>query len=182
MLILNIEERELFDEKTRTFSDIPTMKLELEHSLVSLSKWEEIWEIPFLNNVEKTNEQVRSYVECMLLTEDVPKEVLFALTAEHYNAINEYSSAKRTATTFSNQTTPSRSSGEFVTAELIYYWLVALQIPFQPTETWHLNKLLTLVKIVNLKNTPPKKMSRSEIASRQRQLNAARRAKYGTSG
>jgi hypothetical protein len=117
----------------------------------------------------------------MLLNANVPDEVLNALTPEQYKAINEYITNKHTATTFSNQP-PSRSAGEFVTAELIYYWLVALQIPFHPTETWHLNRLLTLVKVVNLKNAPPKKMSKSEIASRQRQLNAQRRAKYGTNG
>ena len=181
MLKLHIEKSEFFDQRTRKFIDVPEMDIELEHSLVSLSKWEEIWEIPFLNSDNKTNEQVSSYVECMLLTENVPPVFLQTLTSEQYAAINDYISAKRTATTFSNHA-PQKNSGEFVTGELIYYWLVALQIPFQPTETWHLNKLLTLVKVVNAKNTPPKKMSRSEIASRQRQLNAARRAKYGTNG
>ena len=181
MLTLNVEAKEFFDEGTRQFIDVPAMKLELEHSLVSLSKWEEIWELPFLDSSNKTNEQIRSYVKCMLLTENIHDEVLLALTSEQYDKINEYISAKRTATKFSNQA-PQRHSGEFVTAELIYYWLVALQIPFQPVESWHLNKLLTLVKVVNLKNTPQKKMSRAEAASRQRQLNAARRAKYGTRG
>ena len=181
MLTLQIEENEFFDDKTKQFINVPKTKLEFEHSLVSLSKWEEIWEVPFLDNKEKTNEQLLSYLRCMLLTTDVADKVLQALTADHYSKINEYISAKRTATTFSN-IDPSKNSGEFVTSELIYYWLVALQIPFHPVETWHLNRLLVLVKITNLKNTPPKKMSRSEIASRQRQLNAARRAKYGSKG
>lgn len=181
MLTIYVEEKELFDEETRKFINVPAMKLEFEHSLVSLSKWEEIWEIPFLNSDNKTNEQIQSYITCMLLTSDVPDEVLRMLTSEQYDTINKYISAKHTATIFSSQPT-QRNSGEFVTAELIYYWLVALQIPFLPVETWHLNKLLTLIKVVNLKNTPPKKMSRSEIAARQRQLNASRRAKYGTSG
>lgn len=181
MLTLHIDKNEFFDQKTRKFIDVPEMELELEHSLVSLSKWEEIWEIPFLNSDNKTNEQVHSYIKCMLLTKDVPDVVIQVITSEQYTLINEYISAKRTATTFSNVPN-QRGTGEFVTAELIYYWLVALQIPFQPTETWHLSKLLTLVKVVNLKNTPPKKMSRSEVAARQRQLNAARRAQYGTKG
>lgn len=181
MLTLNIEKQEFYDATTRHFIDIPEMKLEFEHSLVSLSKWEEIWEIPFLNSSDKTLEQVTSYIKCMLLTPDVPDEVFLTLTPEHYNQINEYIGSKKTATTFSNPA-PSRNTGEFVTAELIYYWLVALQIPFQPTETWHLNRLLTLVKVANLKSTPPKKMSASEVRAQQRQLNAARRAKYGTRG
>lgn len=181
MLTINIENKEFFDGNTRRFIDIPAMKLDFEHSLVSLSKWEELWEIPFLNGDDKTDEQVISYVKCMLLTENVPDEALVALTAEQYKEINNYISAKRTATTFSNQG-PQKNNGEFVTSELIYYWMVALQIPFCPSESWHLNKLLTLIKVVNLKNSPPKKMSRAEITSRQRQLNAARRAKYGTTG
>lgn len=181
MLTIHVEAREFFSEQTRQFIDVPELNLELEHSLVSLSKWEEIWEIPFLNSDNKTPEQVVSYVKCMLLNKDVPNEVIYAFSSEQYATINEYITGKHTATTFASQPS-SRNSGEFVTAELIYYWLVALQIPFQPTETWHLNKLLTLVKIVNLKNAPQKKMSKSEIASRHRQLNAQRRAQYNTNG
>ena len=181
MLIINVEKREFFDEQTRKFIDVPELKLELEHSLVSLSKWEEIWEIPFLNSDNKTNEQVISYIKCMLLSNDVQDELLNALTAEQYKAINDYITSKHTATTFSNQTS-SRNTGEFVTSELIYSWLVTLQIPFIPTETWHLNRLLTLVKVVNLKNAPPKKMSKAAVAAKQRQLNAQRRAQYGTNG
>lgn len=181
MLTLQVEGKEFFDEKTKQFIDVPNIKVDLEHSLVSLSKWEEIWEIPFLNSSTKTDEQVKSYIQCMILDTNVPDNIVYALTSVQYNAVNEYISAKHTATTFANQT-PSRNSGEFVTSELIYYWLVALQIPFQPVESWHLNRLLTLIKVTNLKNTPPKKMSRSDIRSRQRSLNAARRARSGSSG
>lgn len=181
MLTLQVEGKEFFDEKTKQFIDVPDIKVDLEHSLVSLSKWEQIWEIPFLNSSTKTDEQIKSYIQCMILDSSVPKSVVYAFTPAQYDEINEYISAKGTATTFSNQP-PSRNSGEFVTSELIYYWLVALQIPFQPVENWHLNRLLTLVKVVNLKNTPAKKMSKSDIRSRHRAINAARRAKYGTNG
>lgn len=181
MLALKIEKSEFFDSETREFLNVPETEINLEHSLVSLSKWEEIWEVPFLNNNEKSKEQILSYVQCMILTPGISSDILRALSSDQYDQINTYISAKRTATTFSNHI-QQKSSNEFVTAELIYYWMVALQIPFQPTETWHLNKLLTLIKVVNLKNTPPKKMSRSEILAKQRQMNASRRARYGTNG
>lgn len=180
MLTLYVNEQEFWDRDSRKFIDVPAMKLDFEHSLASLSKWEEIWEIPFLSSEQKTNEQTLSYIKCMLLTESVPDAVLLCLNQEHHKALNEYITAKHTATTFPAGAQQG-NTGEFVTAELIYYWLTALNIPFS-TDQWHLNKLLTLVKLVNRKNTPPKKMSRSEAYSRQRQLNAARRAKYGTSG
>lgn len=180
MLTLHIEKQEFWDSSVRQFIDVPEMKLEFEHSLASLSKWEEIWETPFLGPKPKTNEQVQSYVKCMLLTENVSDTALQCLTPEQYSKINEYISANHTATTFPNQQ-QARGGGELVTAELIYYWLTALNIPYS-TDQWHLNKLLTLVKVVNLKSTPPKKMSRSEVYNRHRQLNAARRAQYGSSG
>lgn len=180
MLIIKLDDQEFFDDTTQEFHTVEGMTLQLEHSLVSLSKWESIHEKPFLSKDEKTDFEIKSYVWCMVISpEGVSEKVVDYFTADHYNAVNEYIDRKMSATWFSN--TPDKPSRETVTAELIYYWMIAFTIPLE-CETWHLNRLFTLIKICNIKNQPEKKRSRSEIAARNRELNAQRKATLGTQG
>ena len=180
MLTITIPSVELFDEETQTFSYTDKVIVHLEHSLASLSKWESIHEKPFLSNEPKTNEEVFSYIECMAISSTFTSEQLKLLSSENVEQINAYINAKRTATWFGED--PDKTANkEVVTSELIYYWMVSLNIPFE-CENWHLNRLLTLIRVVNQKNAPAKKMSRREIAERNRALNERRRKEWGTSG
>lgn len=180
MLTLIVVGDEFFDEETSAFLTVGDVVLELEHSLLSLSKWESKFQKPFLGREEKTNEEVLSYIECMITTKNYPKDVLDRLTQDNLSSINSYIDSKQSATTFGQMPKQSGRS-ETVTSELIYYWMIAFNIPFE-CETWHLNRLFSLIRICNIKNTKPKKMSQSEIASRNRELNAMRKAQLGTSG
>lgn len=180
MLKITIKGDEFYNETTQEFVTPDDVVLELEHSLVSLSKWESFFEKPFLGTGEKTPEEIMWYVEAMVLTPNFPPGIFQRLSEENLDEINKYINAKMTATTIAELPNQPRSR-EIITAELIYYWMIALNIPFE-CQHWHLNRLLTLVKVCNVKNTPPKKMSRADAAQRQRQLNEQRRAKYKTRG
>ena len=181
MLIIEVPmTKELYDEKTQTFIPPELFTLELEHSLVSVSKWEAREEKPFLGKEEKTTEQTLAYIRDMVLTPDVPEEVFKNFTEDNMSAVNDHISAKMTATWF-RDLEPRRPNTEIITAELIYYWMVSLQIPFE-AQHWHLNRLITLVRVINEKNKPSKKMSRKSAAQQQREINAQRRARYGTRG
>ena len=160
--------------------DFEAVELNFEHSLISLSKWEEITKKAFFGKEEKTSEESALYIKCMLLTKNVPDEVLNRLTRDDVTAINEYVNDKRSATWF-REDPKSKPSSEIVTSELIYYWLIQFQIPFS-VETWHLNRLMTLVKIAGIKQTKTKPMSKAEQMKEYRRLNAERRAATGSSG
>lgn len=179
MLQIIIPERELWDGSKQEFIKIKEQTLQLEHSLVSLSKWESHWCKSFFSKDKKTYEETIDYIKCMTLTQNVKPEVYTALTQKNIDEINNYIEAPMTATRFfENETTTSRES---VTSELIYYWMIALNIPFE-CQKWHLNRLLTLVRVCNIKNKPPKKMSKRDIMSRNAALNAARRKQLNTNG
>ena len=180
MLTIKVLGDEYYDEEKSEFVNPVRFILELEHSLVSLSKWESKWEKPFLGREEKTTEEALDYIRQMTLTPNVPPEIYHALSEKNMEEINEYISAKMTATWFreDNQKSTSR---EIITAELIYYWMITLNIPFE-CENWHLNRLFTLIQVCNRKNQPPKKMSRRDLINRNRELNAARKQQFGTSG
>lgn len=179
MLKITIPSRELFDESTMEFLETKEYTIQLEHSLVSISKWESKWNIPFFSKEDKTVDQVIDYARCMTITQNIDDKVYNGLTQQNIDDINKYINAPMTATTFRTNT-PSRSS-EIVTSELIYYWMIALNIPME-CQRWHINRLLTLIKICNIKNDPGKKMSRGEIMSRNAALNKARRAQYHSRG
>jgi len=180
MLKIIVPGVEMFDDRSQEFVTEGDVTLELEHSLVSLSKWESKHEKPFLGKVEKTSEEVIDYIRCMILTPNVSEEVISKLTEKNITEINEYIDSKMTATWFSDAPGTPKTR-DVITAELIYYWMVVFQIPFE-CERWHLNRLFTLIRVCNVKQAKPKKMSRSELAARNRELNAQRKAQLGTSG
>ena len=184
MLVITLEGDELFNEETQEFSTVGDIDLHLEHSLVSLSKWESKHQIPFLGPQEKTSEQVLDYVTCMILDPLVPDNLFERLNQINVDQIQEYINSPQSATTFAKDPY-DRPSREVITSELIYYWMSAYQIPIE-TETWHLNRLFALIRIANIKNSEAqgknRKMSKAEMAQRNRELNAQRRAQYGTSG
>lgn len=180
MLRITIPAVEQWDEQKQEFITTKEQTLSLEHSLVSLSKWESKWCKAFLTKDNKTSEETLDYIKFMTLTQNVDSEVYNYLTNGNISEINEYIEAPMTATYFSDEKT-GKTSREQITAELIYYWMIALNIPFE-CQKWHLNRLLTLIKVCNIKNQPPKKRSKKDIMSRNAALNAARRKQLNTKG
>lgn len=178
MLTLIIKLTDDFNELTEEFVG-DTFLLELEHSLVSLSKWESEFKKPFLST-DKTSVEILWYIKAMALTKEVPPEVFVKLSEDNVAKINEYVNDKMTATTFNDP--PNRGRDRtIITAEIIYHWMITYSIPFE-CQHWHLNRLLTLVKVCNQKNAPERKMSRAELAQRQRVLNEQRKRELGTRG
>jgi len=180
MLKIIILGTEYYNEETETFESVGDFELKLEHSLISLSKWESKHQVPFLTNQSKTSREIFSYIESMIINKNYPEDLFNRLSRKNIEEIYKYIDSKESATTFG--TMPERKGrGEVITAELIYYWMVAFNIPFE-CEKWHLNRLFALIRICNIKNTKPKKMTRTEIAQRNRELNDQRRAQLGTRG
>lgn len=180
MLEIEVPAVELWDERTNEFVTRDAQKLKLEHSLVSLSKWESTWCKPFLSDSERTDEEMIDYVKCMTITQNVDPETYNYLSEDNFKAIREYINAPMTATTFSNEKN-SRKSREIITNEIIYYWMVTMGIPPE-YQKWHLNRLLTLIKVCSIKNDKPKKQSKKDIMSRNASLNAARRKQLNSRG
>lgn len=180
MLTITVPATEFWDEIHEEFIYKKEQTLQLEHSLVSLSKWESKWEKAFFGRQEKTTEEVIDYVRCMTLTQHVDPEVYTRLTNENYKQINDYINAPMSATHFAEdkKAAPGR---ETVTSELIYYWMIAFNIPVE-FQKWHINRLLTLIRICNIKNNPPKKRSGRDLMSRNAALNAARRNRAHSKG
>lgn len=166
-----------WDESKQEFVEPRTQTLRLEHSLVSLSKWEEKWCKPFISDKDKTFEETLDYIKCMTVTQNVDPEVYEHITEKQVKQITEYINAPRTATTFYQEESKKTINGEKITAEIIYYWMISLNIPFE-CQKWHLNKLITLIRVCSKKNEPPKKMTLAE----RRALNAARKQKLNTKG
>lgn len=182
MLEITVPAGELFDEKTQTFVVTKGQKLQLEHSLLSLSKWESKWHKAFLGKQPKTNEETLDYVRCMTITKNVDPDTYLALSSSNIDQINKYIADPMTATKFSktlDRNTPA--SHDVMTSELIYYYMVAFNIPFE-CERWHLNRLITLIRVCELKNTPQKKMSKGAIMRSNAALNAARRKQLHSKG
>lgn len=185
MLTITIPKRKMWDDENQIFIYTQEAKLVLEHSLVSISKWEAKWHKPFLSDTKKTQKQSIDYVRCMTITQNVDETVYNALTTDNLNEVTAYIDDKMTATWFADpkngQNKPPIKK-EVITSELIYYWMIALEIPFE-CQRWHLNRLLTLIKICNIKGkSTNKKQSKKEIMSNNAALNAARRKQLNTSG
>ena len=176
MLPIHIKEEELFDESTKQFIRVKEENLKLEHSLISISKWEERWRKPFLTNKPKTKEELDSYISCMSITNEIGNETIRRISYKDMQRISDYIEAKLTATWFSKVEEHKHKTNEQVTSELIYYWMFSYGIP-KECEKWHLSRLLTLIEIYQVKNEPEKKRSQSEIMEYHRQQNALRRAK-----
>lgn len=156
--------------------------LKLEHSLSSMSKWESIHEKPFYNKEQMTPEELVSYVTQMCLTDLDPQLYANRLKADHFVAVMDYINSKQSATWFKDIEQKKSGPSEVITNELIYFWMIKFDIPFAPCEEWHLNRLMTLIKIISIKSAKPKKMSRAEQMAQQRALNEQRRREMGTSG
>ncbi len=186
MLTITIPATEYFNSETNEFITAEGKSLSLEHSLVSISKWESKWHKPFFGLDEKTPEEVLDYIRCMTLTKNIDPDFYYRLTPDNIREIEAYIDNPMTATTFSDdrkgkgaKTVGGRK--KIITSEVIYYWMVALNIPME-CQKWHINRLLTLIRVVDIKNQPTKKMSKKDIINRNRQLNAARRQASGSSG
>lgn len=180
MLHVNIPATELWNEQKQEFISTKECNLYLEHSLVSLSKWESKWKKPFLTKEKKTFEETIDYIKCMTITRNVDPMVYYCLPQNVIEMVNNYITDPMTATTITENNS-DKGNNEIITSELIYYWMIALNIPVD-FEKWHLNRLITLIKVCNIKNSPPKKMSQRQLMSRNAALNAARRKKLGSKG
>lgn len=189
MLTIIIPGTEIWDDNKEEFINSKDYKLVLEHSLVSISKWESKWHKPFINDNERSEDEIRDYVKCMTVTQHVPDIAFQSLTKQNLKEISEYINDERTATWFNTNKTNSVPSGkqafpkrEAITSELIYYWMISLEIPFE-CQRWHLNRLLTLIKICNIKNNKsPKKVGRNQQLRNNAALNAARRKQHHSRG
>jgi hypothetical protein len=180
MLTIVIPTQEAFNEETNEFEVVSSVTCRFEHSLVSLSKWESNFEKPFLSSNDKSPEELMWYIKAMILNRGFPPEVFDHFTNDHVNKINTYVNERMTATWFSASPT-EKTSREVITAEVIYYWMISLSIPFE-CQHWHLNRLLTLIRVCNDKNAPKKKLSVREIAQRNRALNEQRKSQLGSKG
>lgn len=181
MLYITIPATELWDELNQEFIITKATTLQLEHSLVSISKWEAKWQKPFLTKEPKTSEETLDYIKCMTLTQNVNPSTYDRLSYQNVTEINNYVESAMTATTITERNKNKAGNTELITSELIYYWMIALNIPFD-CQKWHLNRLLTLIRVCNIKNQPPEKRSRRDIMSRNAALNAARRQQLNSKG
>lgn len=179
MLELIIPRRTFFKESTSEFIEFNEIKLKLEHSLISLSKWESKIKKPFLSDKKHSKEEMFYYIECMSLNPDIDPMVFKTIPDELYAIITDYIDDPMTATTIRDMS--NSSNRDIITAEIIYYWMIECRIPFE-CQKWHLNRLMTLIRVCSIKNAPQKKMSRREILEQNRKLNEARRKQNNTRG
>lgn len=179
MLKVTIPSIELYDERINEFFTTKEQTIQIEHSLVSLSKWESKWCKPFLTKEEKTHEESIDYIRCMTITQNVDDNAYKLIGQGIIEEVSRYIEAPMTATVFNIEN--KNGNREITTAEIIYYWMIALNIPFE-CQKWHLNRLLALIKVCDIKNTPTKKMSKRDIMERNRSLNLARREALNTKG
>ena len=181
MKTIIIPAADYFDEENEKFITTKEHKLVIEHSLVSISKWESKWKKPFISNEDKTVEELQDYVRCMTLTQNVDENVYKIIPASILNEVIEYMNDTMSATWFSDINKNNGRNGETITSELIYYWMTAANIPIE-CQKWHLNRLMTLIRIAGEKNQPPKKMSKNDILKQNKSLNAMRRARAKSRG
>lgn len=179
-LTITIPGKELYDPVANRFITTQDQTLTIEHSLVSIARWESKWHKPYLSRDAKTEEELVDYIRCMTITQNVDPKVYYALDRPTLKKIIDYMQDPSTATTIKRL--DKRPSRKIITNEVIYYWMTALNIPFDPCEKWHFNHLMTLIEVCNIEQQPPKKKSKAEAAKERMALNQARRAKLGTRG
>lgn len=178
MLKLNIAEKELYDDLLEEFVTTKPCILNLEHSLVSISKWESKWCKPFLSKTQKTLEETIDYVRCMTISQNIDDTIYKTLSDFELTEIYKYIDHPSTATTFAKDRGGNK---ETITAEIIYHWMISFNIPIE-CQKWHINRLLTLIKVCNIKNQPKKKRSKNQILRRNSELNAQRKAQMKGGG
>lgn len=176
---ISIPETRLWDPVKEEFLYVKSQKLLLEHSLLSISKWEAKWKKPYLNS-EKTPIEVVDYIRCMTLTKNVDPNVYYAIPATELEKLQNYILDPMTATTITNHE-QKRPGREVITAEILYWQMAQLNIDLE-WEKRHLNRLITLIQVCAIKSQPPKKMSKAEIAKQNKALNAARRKRHNSRG
>ena len=181
MLQLKVSGTEMFDEQQQKFIQVKGQTLSLEHSLVSISKWEAKYKKPFLSREPKTVEETLDYIRFMTITQNVDPLIYTMLTPDHIKQVTDYIDDPMTATTIGKKEGQG-GNHSVITSEVIYYYMTADQIPFDPCQKWHLNRLMMLIKVCDEKNAPKKKMSKRDVASKYSSLNAARRAKHHSRG
>lgn len=191
MLKLTIPATELYNELTGEFIEIPETTLQLEHSLISLSKWESKWKKPFLDDQStRTYEEMIDYIRCMTLTQNVNPDVYLGIKGSLMREVRDYIDDRMTATWISEEARKKmraknrkvlKPEKEAITSELIYYWMISLQIPFE-CQKWHINRLLTLIEVCNMKGEAPTKIPQQEQIRNYAALNAARKKKHHTRG
>lgn len=179
MLPITIPEGEYYDSEKNEFITIHEQKIRLEHSLVSISKWEAKFKKPFLTKDPKTHEETIEYIKMMTITQNVNPLAYHFLPDSVIKEVQDYIDDPMTATRITSKPKPGHR--EIITSELIYYWMTGFGIPFE-CEKWHLNRLLCLIEVCNAKNDKPKKMPRNEVYNNNKALNAARRAKSNSKG
>lgn len=180
MLIVTISKTDAYDEEHNEFITLPPVRLRLEHSLVSVSKWESRWKKPFLSRKELTVDETIDYIRCMTVDRDVPANVYNRIDQRVIDRVTAYIDESMTATTFSDK--KKSFSREIITSEVIYYWMIAFNIPME-CQKWHLSRLLTLINVCSIKSNPrKKKISKREMAAQRRELNAARLRATGSRG
>ena len=183
MLRITIPAIEMWDERTNEFVYSEEQTLDLEHSLVALSAWESKWHKSFFSRKDKTDEESLDYIRCMTITPNVDPEVYLRLSKDNLDKIHEYMNDPMTAAYFPKDQGEDGGGGgkDTVMSELIYYWMITLGIPPQ-YDTWHLNKLLALIRVCEIKNQPPRTRKSSDVARSYAAMNAARKQKLGTKG
>jgi len=184
MLTITVFQTESYNEETQEFVKTDGTELSFEHSLVSLSKWEQKYERPFLGKDDKTGEELLDYMRFMCVTPNPPGEIFQILSKENLDEINDYISRKMTGTTFPDAP-GAPTTRETISAELIYYWMTAFGIPFE-TQYWHLNRLFALIRVCNIKqDTGEKKkgkVSKADLARQRSEMNAQRKKQLNTTG
>lgn len=181
MLQLTLPAGRGFNEDTEEFVIFPAVTLRLEHSLISIHKWEAKWHKSYLDNKEFTAEEQLDYIRCMSLDPNFDPIVLRRLRKDDFIKVRDYITNPMTATVIHKKKSQGPNSGQFITAELIYYWMVEFGIPFECNK-WHLNQLLTLIEVCSIKQTPGNKMNKREAAMMRASANEARRKKLGSRG